>query len=181
MPSMGVGCAVVSRALPALPPHSHVWHRPEVKLLSKVTQTLHTYAFGRRRPGDGLPFGREGQLHPAASAGTSPPALAFKVREAAAPRSATAGLRRRTLRRWLEQQGIPFEILSEDTYRSVGRTPPAGPRAYVQPIAPWHPHTAAQRLALRASRWGITAKTPETFLPNLVYSGRLQAMPALHH
>jgi tRNA 2-thiocytidine biosynthesis protein TtcA len=85
------------------------------------------------------------------------------------------------LRRWLEASGVPFEILSEDTYSEVvARTPEGGtPCAACSRLRRGILYTAAQRLgATRIALGHHREDTLETFLLNLVYSGRMQAMPA---
>lgn len=85
------------------------------------------------------------------------------------------------LRRWLEASGVAFEILSEDTYSEVlQRTPEGGtPCAACSRLRRGILYSAAQRLgATRIALGHHREDTLETFLLNLVYSGRLQAMPA---
>lgn len=85
------------------------------------------------------------------------------------------------LRKWLEASGIAFEILSEDTYSQVvERTPEGGtPCAACSRLRRGILYTAAQRLgATRIALGHHREDTLETFLLNLVYTGRLQAMPA---
>jgi tRNA 2-thiocytidine biosynthesis protein TtcA len=85
------------------------------------------------------------------------------------------------LRTWLEKSGVPFEILSEDTYSEVlERTPEGGtPCAACSRLRRGILYTAAQRLgATRIALGHHREDTLETFLLNLVYSGRMQAMPA---
>jgi tRNA 2-thiocytidine biosynthesis protein TtcA len=85
------------------------------------------------------------------------------------------------LRHWLERSGVPFEILSEDTYSEVvNRTKPGGTYcAACSRLRRGILYTAAQRLgATRIALGHHREDTLETFLLNLVYTGRLQAMPA---
>ena len=85
------------------------------------------------------------------------------------------------LRQWLEASGIAFEILSEDTYSEViERTPEGGtPCAACSRLRRGILYTAAQRLgATRIALGHHREDTLETFLLNLVYTGRMQAMPA---
>jgi tRNA 2-thiocytidine biosynthesis protein TtcA len=85
------------------------------------------------------------------------------------------------LRTWLEKSGVPFEILSEDTYSEVlERTPSGGTYcATCSRLRRGILYTAAERLGATKIALGHHREdTLETFLLNLVYSGRLQAMPA---
>lgn len=85
------------------------------------------------------------------------------------------------LKNWLERFGVPFEILSEDTYSEViERTPEGGtPCAACSRLRRGILYTAAQRLGATKIALGHHREdTLETFLLNLVYSGRMQAMPA---
>jgi tRNA 2-thiocytidine biosynthesis protein TtcA len=85
------------------------------------------------------------------------------------------------LRRWLEQRAVPFEILSEDTYSEVlARTKDGGTYcATCSRLRRGILYTAAERLGATKIALGHHREdTLETFLLNLVYSGRLQAMPA---
>jgi tRNA 2-thiocytidine biosynthesis protein TtcA len=87
------------------------------------------------------------------------------------------------LRRWLEASGLPFELLSEDTFSEVvARTPEGGtPCAACSRLRRGILYTAAQRLgATRIALGHHREDTLETFLLNLVYAGRLQAMPATY-
>ncbi len=83
--------------------------------------------------------------------------------------------------RWLEQHGHRFEVLSEDTYSTVkqrmeeGQTPCATCSRLRRGIL----YTAAERLGCTTIALGHHREdTLETFLLNLVYTGKLQAMPA---
>lgn len=85
------------------------------------------------------------------------------------------------LRSWLEQSGIPFEILSEDTYSIVKElTPPGG--TFCAPCSRLRRgilYTAAERLGCNKIALGHHRDDAlETLLMNMFYSGRLQAMPA---
>jgi tRNA 2-thiocytidine biosynthesis protein TtcA len=85
------------------------------------------------------------------------------------------------LRRWMEKSGVPFEILSEDTYSEVlERTPSGGTFcATCSRLRRGILYTAAERLGCKRIALGHHREdTLETFLLNLVYSGRMQAMPA---
>lgn len=85
------------------------------------------------------------------------------------------------LRKWLEASGIAFEILSENTYADVLERTPAGgtPCAACSRLRRGILYTAAERLgATRIALGHHREDTLETFLLNLIYSGRLQAMPA---
>jgi tRNA 2-thiocytidine biosynthesis protein TtcA len=83
--------------------------------------------------------------------------------------------------RWLEAKGHAFEILSEDTYAVVkermaeGQTPCATCSRLRRGIL----YSAAERLGCTAIALGHHREdTLETLLLNLVYTGKLQAMPA---
>ncbi|MBE2249405.1 MAG: tRNA 2-thiocytidine(32) synthetase TtcA [Myxococcus sp.] len=83
--------------------------------------------------------------------------------------------------RWLEQQGHRFEVLSEDTFSTVkarmaeGQTPCATCSRLRRGIL----YSAAARLGCTTVALGHHREdTLETFLLNLVYTGKLQAMPA---
>ncbi len=85
------------------------------------------------------------------------------------------------LRKWLEASGVPFQILSENTYADVvARTSAGGtPCATCSRLRRGILYTAATRLgATRIALGHHREDTLETFLLNLVYSGRIQAMPA---
>lgn len=86
-----------------------------------------------------------------------------------------------SLRTWLEQHGVAFELLSEDTYSEVvARTPEGGTFcAQCSRLRRGILYTAAQRLgATRIALGHHRDDTLETFLLNLVFTGKLQAMPA---
>ncbi len=85
------------------------------------------------------------------------------------------------LTRWLEERGHGYEVLSEDTYSMVkarmaeGQTPCASCSRLRRGVL----YTAAERLgATRIALGHHREDTLETLLLNLVYSGKLQAMPA---
>lgn len=85
------------------------------------------------------------------------------------------------LRQWLERSGFAFEVLSEDTYSEVlTRTKDGGTYcATCSRLRRGILYTAAQRLgATRIALGHHREDTLETFLLNLVYTGKLQAMPA---
>lgn len=85
------------------------------------------------------------------------------------------------LRSWLAARKTPFEILSEDTYSEVlERTKDGGTYcATCSRLRRGILYTAAARLGATKIALGHHREdTLETFLLNLVYSGRLQAMPA---
>ncbi|MFZ5443002.1 MAG: tRNA 2-thiocytidine(32) synthetase TtcA [Myxococcota bacterium] len=85
------------------------------------------------------------------------------------------------LREWLERSGVPFELLSEDTYSEVlARTREGGTYcAACSRLRRGILYTAAERLgATRIALGHHREDTLETFLLNLVYTGKLQAMPA---
>lgn len=85
------------------------------------------------------------------------------------------------LRRWLEAFGAPFEILSRDTYSIVLEL--AGDNGtYCAPCSRLRRgilYDAAERLGCNKLALGHHRDDAlETFLMNLLYSGKLQAMPA---
>jgi len=85
------------------------------------------------------------------------------------------------LRAWLEAKGWPFEILSEDTY-SVVTTHLTDAQTYCSLCSRLRRgilYTAAERLGCNKLALGHHRDdTLETFLLNLIYSGKMQAMPA---
>lgn len=87
----------------------------------------------------------------------------------------------RPLRNWLTEFGAPFEILSEDTYSVV--TSRLDERttycSLCSRLRRGILYTAAERLGCNKIALGHHRDdTLETFLMNLLYSGKLQAMPA---
>lgn len=85
------------------------------------------------------------------------------------------------LARWLEDAGVPFEIHREDTYSAVVEATDAG-AAYCRVCSRLRRgilYTAAERLACNKIALGHHRDDAlETLLLNLLYAGRLQAMPA---
>lgn len=85
------------------------------------------------------------------------------------------------LRSWLAARKTPFEILSEDTYSEVVARTAEGATfcAACSRLRRGILYTAAARLGANKIALGHHREdTLETFLLNLVYSGRMQAMPA---
>ena len=85
------------------------------------------------------------------------------------------------LRAWLERSGVAFEILSEDTY-SVVTTHLDDAQTYCSLCSRLRRgilYTAAERLGCNKIALGHHRDDAlETFLMNLFYTGKLQAMPA---
>lgn len=90
------------------------------------------------------------------------------------------------LRAWLEAKGLPFEIHREETYAAVLADSEAhgGGRTYCRLCSRLRRgilYTAAERLGCRTIALGHHRDDGlETFLLNLLYAGRLQAMPAAY-
>lgn len=85
------------------------------------------------------------------------------------------------LRRWLMEYGVPFEILSEDTYSVVRDRTAAGKSfcAVCSRLRRGILYTAAERLGCNKIALGHHRDDAlETLLMNLFYAGKLQAMPA---
>jgi tRNA 2-thiocytidine biosynthesis protein TtcA len=85
------------------------------------------------------------------------------------------------LRRWLEASGVRFEILREDTYAVVVEHTAANGTycALCSRLRRGILYTAAERLGCTKIALGHHRDdTLETFLLNLFYAGKLQAMPA---
>ncbi|MFO0728600.1 MAG: tRNA 2-thiocytidine(32) synthetase TtcA [Myxococcota bacterium] len=82
---------------------------------------------------------------------------------------------------YLESTGVPFEILSEDTYSVVTAHIPEG-KTYCSMCSRLRRgilYTAAERLGANKIALGHHREdTLETFLMNLFYAGKMQAMPA---
>lgn len=85
------------------------------------------------------------------------------------------------LRRWLEQSGVPFEIVREDTYSTVLKRTPVG-KTYCAVCSRMRRgvlYTTAARLGCNKIALGHHRDDAiETVLMNMFYAGRLQAMPA---
>jgi tRNA 2-thiocytidine biosynthesis protein TtcA len=86
------------------------------------------------------------------------------------------------LRRWLESHEIPFEIHREDTYSAViANAEETDQRTYCRLCSRLRRgilYTAAERLGCGVIALGHHRDDSlETFLLNLLYAGRLQAMP----
>jgi tRNA 2-thiocytidine biosynthesis protein TtcA len=82
---------------------------------------------------------------------------------------------------WLREKGHRFEVLSEDTYSLVKERTASGetPCATCSRLRRGILYTAAERLGCTTIALGHHREdTLETFLLNLVYTGKLQAMPA---
>lgn len=85
------------------------------------------------------------------------------------------------LRRWLEQFGVAFEILCEDTYSTVVEVTPPG-KAFCAACSRLRRgvlYTNAARLGCNKIALGHHRDDAlETLLLNLFYTGKLQSMPA---
>jgi tRNA 2-thiocytidine biosynthesis protein TtcA len=155
----------------------------ERRLLAKVTKTVHAHALVRE--GDRLMVCLSGgkdsytMLHLVDRLVRT---LPFPVRLVAVHLDQRQpGYDGMPLVRWLEAKGHRFEVLSEDTYSVVkerladGQTPCATCSRLRRGIL----YTAAERLGCTAIALGHHREdTLETLLLNLVYTGKLQAMPA---
>jgi len=89
----------------------------------------------------------------------------------------------RPLREWLERSGHRFEILSEDTYSVVvdKLDPGATYCSLCSRLRRGVLYSAAERLGCNKLALGHHRDDAlETFLMNLIYSGKLQAMPAAY-
>lgn len=87
------------------------------------------------------------------------------------------------LQRWLESAGVPFEILREDTYSVVTSKLEEGATycALCSRLRRGILYTAAERLGCNKLALGHHRDDSlETFLLNLFYAGKLQAMPAIY-
>lgn len=155
----------------------------ELKLLSRVTRTIHSH--GLIDEGDKvmvcLSGGKDSYtlLHLLERARRKLP-MKFEL-VAVHLDQRQPGYDGTELKAWLERSGVPFEILSEDTYSEVrAKTKEGGTTCAVcSRLRRGILYTAAQRLgATRIALGHHREDTLETFLLNLVYSGRLQAMPA---
>ena len=89
----------------------------------------------------------------------------------------------RPLREWLQRSGIPFEILHQDTYSIVKELVEEG-GTYCAPCSRLRRgalYTAAERLGCNKLALGHHREdTLNTLLLNLLYAGKLQAMPAAY-
>jgi tRNA 2-thiocytidine biosynthesis protein TtcA len=89
----------------------------------------------------------------------------------------------RPLRDWLQRAEIPHEILHEDTYRVVKQLVAEGD-TYCAPCSRLRRgilYTAAERLGCNKLALGHHREdTLHTMLLNLLYAGKLQAMPAAY-
>ncbi|MFN3199815.1 MAG: tRNA 2-thiocytidine(32) synthetase TtcA [Bradymonadia bacterium] len=87
----------------------------------------------------------------------------------------------RPLAEWLEAYGAPYELLRKDTYSVVKSVTPEG-GTYCAPCSRFRRgilYEAAERLGCNKIALGHHRDDSlQTFLMNLFYSGKLQAMPA---
>jgi len=88
----------------------------------------------------------------------------------------------RSLRAWLEDFGAPFEIHGEDTYSKVLELAGDGKSTYCAPCSRFRRgilYTWAEKLRCNKVALGHHREdTLQTLLLNLLYAGKLQAMPA---
>ena len=155
----------------------------ELKLVSKMTQTIHGH--GLLREGDRvmvcLSGGKDSYtlLHGLERVRRT---LPFRVELIAVHLDQQQpGYDGSPLVRYLEKSGVRFEILSENTYEVVkermasGQTPCASCSRLRRGIL----YSAAERLGANKLALGHHREdTLETLLLNLIYTGKLQAMPA---
>jgi tRNA 2-thiocytidine biosynthesis protein TtcA len=156
---------------------------PESKLLSRMTKTMHEHALVQA--GD--------RVMVCVSGGKDSATLLYLLGEALRRwpvkfelvavhlDQRQPGYDGAPLREWLERSGVAYELLSEDTYSEVlERTPSGGTTcATCSRLRRGILYTAAQRLGATKIALGHHREdTLETFLLNLVYGGRMQAMPA---
>ena len=83
---------------------------------------------------------------------------------------------------WLEEFGVPWEVITEDTYSAVLELAEKDNSTYCGPCSRLRRgilYTAAERLGCNKLALGHHRDDAlETLLLNLFYAGRLQAMPA---
>jgi len=85
------------------------------------------------------------------------------------------------LKDWLEESGVPYKILEEDTYTAVAAEIGSGGTScrLCSRLRRGILYTAAEKLGCNKIALGHHREDAlETLLMNLFYSGRLQAMPA---
>ena len=162
---------------------SDVQRRLEKTLYRQVKETCESYAL--LTPGDRVMVAMSGGkdsytlFHLLAKL---VPRLPFKVELVAVHLDqAQPGYDGAGLRRYLESTGLPFEILREDTY-SVVTSHLDSAQTYCSLCSRLRRgilYTAAERLGCTKIALGHHRDDSlETFLLNLFYSGKLQAMPA---